>query len=189
MTDVANQGLATAQLNLGTMYASGRGVEQDLEKASLLFQQAANQDMTIANYYLAINYLTGWVVIQQLNKTFALAKSTAEAGLGQGQYLLGLLYTNGLGTEEDDQAAEEMYRLAAANNVLTLDLTLYVVDWDGQPIIPSKPASTTDQSTKAPQPTETTEVTEPAGTTEAPDRTESTEAPEETTIDNNTEAK
>ncbi|MDR1051929.1 MAG: sel1 repeat family protein, partial [Deltaproteobacteria bacterium] len=136
--DVAEQGLPAAQINLGTMYASGRGVEQDLEKAHALFQQAADQKMTLADYYLALDYLSGWGTTQRTDRAFELAKSASDAGLGQGQYLLGLLYTNGLGTAEDDLAAGEMYALAAANDVKKLDVTLYIVDWDGRTIAPKK---------------------------------------------------
>ncbi|MBK9350365.1 MAG: sel1 repeat family protein [Sulfuritalea sp.] len=41
----ADQGLAHAQYNLGTMYADGRSVRRDAVKALELFQNAASQGL------------------------------------------------------------------------------------------------------------------------------------------------
>jgi TPR repeat protein len=49
----ADQGLASAQTNLGTRYASGRGVPMDAAQAVEWFRKAAEQGDTSAAFNLA----------------------------------------------------------------------------------------------------------------------------------------
>ncbi|MER8929068.1 tetratricopeptide repeat protein [Mesorhizobium sp. M0859] len=55
----ADQGFAPAQNDLGTMYASGRGVPKDASDAAKWFQLAADRGFVPAQYNLAVMYETG----------------------------------------------------------------------------------------------------------------------------------
>ncbi len=55
----AKQGLATAQSNLGRMYAGGIGVARDDAEAAGWYRKAAVQGLPVAQYNLAIRYYEG----------------------------------------------------------------------------------------------------------------------------------
>jgi len=55
----SEQGVADAQLNLGLLYSSGKGVPADPAKAVQQFQMAANQRNGQAQYHLADSFATG----------------------------------------------------------------------------------------------------------------------------------
>lgn len=56
---LAEQGVAEAQYNLGVMYANGHGVRQDDIEAVKWFRQAAAQGYTSAQYNLGMMYYSG----------------------------------------------------------------------------------------------------------------------------------
>src|SRR5271163_3375797 len=56
---LANDGDATAQFNLGLMYVTGQGVQQDNAAAALWFRKAAAQGYALAQSNLGILYLYG----------------------------------------------------------------------------------------------------------------------------------
>ena len=56
---LANQGNASAQYNLGVMYANGHGVPQDHKTAVKWYTLAANQGDAHAQYNLGLAYETG----------------------------------------------------------------------------------------------------------------------------------
>jgi uncharacterized protein len=58
-SDAAAQGDASAQTNLGMMYADGLGVEQDLQEAMRLYFEASKQGNLAARMLLAFQYLRG----------------------------------------------------------------------------------------------------------------------------------
>ena len=55
----AEQGDATAQLNLGLMYFNGRGVPKDVVEAARLFRLAAEQGNVTAQFQLGVMYALG----------------------------------------------------------------------------------------------------------------------------------
>ena len=61
---LAEQGYASAQLNLGVMYNNGRGVPQDYETAVKWYTLAAEQGTAVAQYNLGTMYALGNGVIQ-----------------------------------------------------------------------------------------------------------------------------
>ncbi|MDA0740161.1 MAG: tetratricopeptide repeat protein, partial [Nitrospirae bacterium] len=61
---LADQGNATAQLNLGFMYDNGQGVPQDDQEAVKWFRRAAEQGDADAQYNLGLMYRTGQGVPQ-----------------------------------------------------------------------------------------------------------------------------
>jgi len=60
----AEQGVATAQFNLGMKYLQGDGVPQDYEEAEEWFRQSAEQGNTSAQCMLGAMYATGLGVIE-----------------------------------------------------------------------------------------------------------------------------
>ena len=55
-TSAADQGVASAQLNLGFMYAKGEGVKQDMVEAKRLYGLACdNRDVKGCKYYKDLN--------------------------------------------------------------------------------------------------------------------------------------
>ena len=63
---VAKQGNADAQFNLGVMYENGEGVRQDDAEAVRWYRQAAEQGLAQAQYNLGVEYETGRGVHQDL---------------------------------------------------------------------------------------------------------------------------
>ena len=61
---VAEQGNAQAQFNLGWMYANGQGVRQDDAQAVQWFGKAAEQGIAQAQYNLGVMYANGLGVRQ-----------------------------------------------------------------------------------------------------------------------------
>lgn len=70
----------TAQYNLGAMYATGRGVERDYEKAVELYQQAAEQGLPQAQYSLGIMFENGKGVGKDLTRAEELFRKAAASG-------------------------------------------------------------------------------------------------------------
>ncbi|EPM4783081.1 tetratricopeptide repeat protein [Providencia stuartii] len=54
------QGNATAQYRLGTMYQYGEGVIQDYQKARQWYEKAAKQNNADAQYKLGVMFSHGW---------------------------------------------------------------------------------------------------------------------------------
>ena len=65
---LANQGNAAAQLNLGVMYAKGKGVRQDYTQARQWFEKAASQGDELAQYNLGVMYNKGLGVRQDIKR-------------------------------------------------------------------------------------------------------------------------
>ena len=63
---LADQGLATAQTNLGNMYHDGLGVLQDFAEAIMWYEKAAIQGNVFAFYNLGLMYAKGNAVAQDV---------------------------------------------------------------------------------------------------------------------------
>jgi TPR repeat protein len=63
---LADQGLATAQTNLGIMYHDGLGVLQDFAEAIMWYEKAAIQGNVFAFYNLGLMYAKGNAVAQDV---------------------------------------------------------------------------------------------------------------------------
>jgi TPR repeat protein len=100
--NLATQGNAKAQHNLGAMYLNGQGVEQDIDQAILWFKKAAEQGVVLAQHNLGAIYLQG-VGQQPPDPIEAVHWFTLAAMQGdpRSQYSLGALYFEGLGVEKN----------------------------------------------------------------------------------------
>ena len=109
----ADQGHASAQLNLGVMYARGDGVTQDYAEAERWFLKAAEQGDVDAQYNLGVMYANGEGVTQNYTEAIHWYRKAAEQGDVDAQFHLGFMYDNGDGAPEDDAEAARWYRKAA----------------------------------------------------------------------------
>ncbi|MGH0034961.1 MAG: tetratricopeptide repeat protein [Myxococcota bacterium] len=76
----AESGDPRAQVGLGTLYASGRGVEQDDAEAARWFRRAAEQGDALAQYNLGICYLKGRGVDEDAVEAFKWISLSASQG-------------------------------------------------------------------------------------------------------------
>ena len=109
----AEQGNASAQINLGVMYATGRGVPQDDAEAVRWFRLAAEQGHDSAQYNLGFRYDAGEGVPQDAAEAARWFRLAAEQGHDSAQSRLGLKYATGEGVPQDYAEAVRWYRLAA----------------------------------------------------------------------------
>jgi len=120
----ADRGDAQAQLSLGTMYASGRGVSQDMLKAAKWHRKAAEQGLARAQLRVAFEYANGLGVKTDHLEAIKWLRRAVEQGLAEAQLQLGLCYSNGDGVAEDAVEAAKLYRKAADQNLADAQYTL-----------------------------------------------------------------
>ena len=85
---LADKGSATAQLNLGIMYANGQGVAQNYAEAVKWYGLAANQGLAAAQHNLALMYTNGQGVPQNYvlaYKWFSLSAAQGHAEAVKGR--------------------------------------------------------------------------------------------------------
>jgi len=104
-TTAAEQGNATAQYNLATLYEVGWGLQINEINAVFWYSKAADQGMAGAQSSLGAMYLVGKNVPQDYSKAFQLLSAAAGQGNQFAQYDLGIAYLNGLGVAKDEDAA------------------------------------------------------------------------------------
>ena len=109
----AKQGDASAQINLGVMYATGLGVPQDDAEAVRWFRLAAEQGHATGQYNLGFRYNAGQGVPQDDAESARWFRLAAEQGDASAQSALGFKYDIGEGVPQDYAEAVRWYRLAA----------------------------------------------------------------------------
>ena len=114
---LAEQGDASAQYNLGTMFSYGQGVPQDYAEAMKWFRKSADQGKFDGEYYLGFFYAKGQGVTQdyaEANKWFR--KSAAQGNL-DAQSILGFNYASGRGVSQNMVEALKWSILAASQTI------------------------------------------------------------------------
>ena len=84
---LAEQGVAEAQFNLGGMYEKGQGVRQDYAEAVKWYRQAAEQGYVKAQYNLGARYFTGRGVHQDFHLSKEWFGKACDGGFQAGCYL------------------------------------------------------------------------------------------------------
>ena len=112
---LAEQGDATAQAILGTMYGYGYGVKQDGFESTKWYRKAAEQGHADAQANLGSAYLAGHGVRQDDTEAVKWFKKAAENGSADGQLKLGLMYLIGQGIQKDRTLAKEWLGKACNN--------------------------------------------------------------------------
>ena len=110
---LAEKGNADAQFFLGCIYYKGRGVKQDIAKATEWYRKAAEQGHYPAQNNLGFAYDEGEGVQQDYAKAIELYRKSAEKGYPPAQNNLGYMYQHGRGVEQDLALAKEWYTKAA----------------------------------------------------------------------------
>ena len=90
---LAELGHATAQYNLGLMYAQGMGVPHDYAMAAAWYRRAAEQGLATAQYNLGVMYELGRGVARDLVRTYVWYELAAFNGTKQSQTRRNLMET------------------------------------------------------------------------------------------------
>ena len=111
----AEAGNAIAQSNLGVMYDSGEGVEQDFKEAAKWYRKAADQGEAMAQSNLGLMYHQGQGVEQDFKEALKWYQKAADQGNAMAQNNLGFMYANGQGVEQNYVTAYAWWNIAATN--------------------------------------------------------------------------
>ena len=109
----ADQGHASAQFNLGLMYAKGEGVAKDEAEAVKWYRKAADQGHATAQFNLGVRYANGNGVAKDDAEAVKWYRNAADHGDASAQYNLGLMYAKGNGVAKDETEAVKWFRNAA----------------------------------------------------------------------------
>ncbi|MBR0705406.1 tetratricopeptide repeat protein [Bradyrhizobium liaoningense] len=130
---LAQQGNASAQRRLGTMYASGRGVQQDYDEAEKWFLKAAAQGDLDSMWNIGNIYHRGR---GKFPKDFGRAENwysrAAERGHILSQTTLAFTYHSGDGVEKNDSLAATWFERAANQGSSDAQLMLGILYENGQ---------------------------------------------------------
>lgn len=110
----AEKDLASAQFNLGVMYANGVGVPKDDQQAVSWYRKAAEQGHADAQFNLGVMYANGEGVPKDARQAVLWYRKAADQGDADAQLNLGWRYANGEGVPKDDQRAYFWWLLSAA---------------------------------------------------------------------------
>jgi len=131
----ADQGFGPAQIDLGQMYISGRGVKQDYHQAITLFRRAAEQGHAVAQFNLANMYRNGMGMKQDFSKSVEFYRKAAEGGFVEAQYNLALMYYYGKGTERDYVQVVHWYTRAAEQGFIPAQFYLGNLYESGETVV------------------------------------------------------
>ncbi len=111
--ELADKGVAEAQINLGTMFENGQGVSQDFKEAVRWYRLAADQGLTKAQYNLGLMYAQGKGVGKDPIQAIKWYHLAADQDLIQAQTTLATMYHEGEGVSKNYETASKWYHLAA----------------------------------------------------------------------------
>lgn len=109
----AELGHAAAQCALGVCYASGNGVEKNLQSAVAWYRLSAEQGYADAYFNLGWCYLRGEGVEADAEASVAWFREGAQRGDELAQYYVGRAYEYGQGVNQNAAEAVRWYALAA----------------------------------------------------------------------------
>ena len=114
LRQLAEQGNARAQSELGERYEEGRGgVALDYREAVSWYRRAAAQGDVPGQGNLGAMYANGTGVPRDDEEALRWFRCVVERGGARGQDGLGVMYLDGRGVEQDDQEAVRWFRRAA----------------------------------------------------------------------------
>ena len=117
LREQAEKGDAKAQCRLGILYANGKGVRRNLEKARTWVTRAAEQGFAPAQCILGGSYRTGQGAPRNDAEAAKWYRLAAEQGVGVAQYNLGQFYYKGEGVPRDCAEAAKWFRRAAERGI------------------------------------------------------------------------
>jgi len=110
---LADQGLADAQNNLGSLYANGEGVTQNYAEAARWYRKAADQGHANAQTNLGFLYSEGQGVTQNYAEAARWYRKAADQGNVVAMFDVAKSYDKGQGVERNDASAAHWYLQAA----------------------------------------------------------------------------
>ena len=110
---LADKGDASAQFNIGSMYAYGEGVPQNFAEAGRWFRRAADQGHATAQFNLGAMYAEGLGLAQDYPEAARWYRKAADQGDAITQFNLGLMYAEGQGLPRDHAESGKWFRKAA----------------------------------------------------------------------------
>jgi TPR repeat protein len=143
---------ALAEVNLGTLYFNGQGVEKDYAEAAKWDRRAADQGLAPAQAALGSMYVLGQGVPQDFLEAEKLLRLAAAQGFAPAQNSLGALYANGEGVARDYAEATKWYAAAAAQGYAPAKASLEALDAEGLAAATAANADTTRQSSATARP-------------------------------------
>lgn len=112
---LANQGVAQAQFNLGSMYQNGDGVAQSYVEAVKWYRLAADQGHAVAQNNLGLMYRDGQGVTNDYAEAAKWFRIAADKENREAQINLGLMYRDGQGVTKDYVEAVKWFRLGVVD--------------------------------------------------------------------------
>lgn len=110
---VAKEGYVPAQVQIGVMYATGVGVEQNNHRAVEWFKLATRlSNDPEANFYMGEAYFRGLGVPQDYGNSVPHYEKAARRGHPIAQYIVGTMFESGWGLRQDLIRAWVAYKLA-----------------------------------------------------------------------------
>lgn len=116
LKNAAENGCLNAQAVLGNMYATGRGVEKNYEKAYKLMLRPAQEGILTAVRDMAYYYLYAQYVKKDLDKAFEWAKKANTFNDGSAQFVMGSIYADKDFKHHDVVKAYAWYLTSFSNN-------------------------------------------------------------------------
>lgn len=135
---LAEQGNANAQFQIGMLYANGQGVANDDKEAVKWFSKAAEQGYMEAQTKLGFMYAAGKGVAQNYTSAIYWCYKAAEQGDATAQYNLGLMYAKGRGVAQDNSLALSWYNKAATQGDARAQYNLGVMYANGEGVAKDK---------------------------------------------------
>jgi len=112
----SDEGNPDAKFYLGTLYYSGKNLDQNFDKAISLFQEASDGGNVSATFNLGIIYAKGRGVDVDEKKAFNYYKKAAFGGLPQAQYNYALWLREGRIGEANTVEAIKWFKISANKN-------------------------------------------------------------------------
>ncbi|KAG0276432.1 hypothetical protein BGZ95_007539 [Linnemannia exigua] len=128
----AAQGHAGAECEIGRMFETGRGVEEDHFTAAAWYRKAAHQGHAAAQKNLAVMYTQGWGVEENLAEAAYWYRKAADQGHSSAQFNLAILYYHGEGVPKDHSRARELFRMAAMQGHAKAQFKFGSICFEGQ---------------------------------------------------------
>jgi TPR repeat protein len=129
---LAAQGDANAQFNLGYIYFYGEGTPKDQQQALFWIGKAAEKGVARAQRHLGFMYSSGKGVPKDDQQAAFWYRKAADQNNADAQFLLGSMYSDGKGVPKDDQQAAFWYRKAADQNSADAQFLLGSMYSDGK---------------------------------------------------------
>lgn len=114
---LANQGNASAQLNLGWLYFTGAGVTKNYAEALKWYRKAADLELAEAQYALGEMHHKGYGIPVSISQAMTWYRKAADQGNVSAQYSLGRIFYTGEIVPRDYMMAYKFFDLAASQGL------------------------------------------------------------------------